>query len=430
MIEGLVGWVKVGDLEPVRLMGVINLSRESFYKGSVVVRPKDALAAARRLQEEGADIIDLGAVSTAPGSPAISFEVEKERLFASLKEITDNLDIVVSVDTQRAKIAEKALSCGAACINDVSGLHDPDMAFRVADYDGSLIIMASDQRPGDLADLNRIIPNLGEKVKRAVGAGVDLKKISIDPGIGKWVPERTAAQDLAILDGFDRLRIIGRPVMAALSRKTFIGERLNIPDPGKRLAGSLAATAVAVYQGAHIVRTHDISASLEGIAMATAIRGRPAVISNGVRKANADGQIDGLWDGQRDGQGSDLEVEVLSYLGQGMDLAEYLKRIEVDEGAHRLLSRKGSYRLIAVRGLSSMEALIIKQEMLARGGDAAIPKLALRCDKRPQEILILGTHAQISGLVRNLKGQPFRLGHLAAIIEESLELIESPERYR
>lgn len=406
VIEGLMGWIKVGDLEPVRLMGVINLSQESFYKGSVV-SPNEALAAARRLQEEGADIIDLGAVSTAPGSPPISEERERERLFPSLKEIADNLDVVISADTQRAKIAEKALACGAACINDVSGLHDPDMASKVAEYDGSLIIMASDQRPGDLPALSQIIPHLGERVREATRAGVDLDKISIDPGIGKWMPERTAAQDLAILDGFDRLRIIGRPVMAALSRKNFIGESLKIPDPGERLAGSLAATAVAVYQGAHIVRTHDISASREAIAMATAIRGRPAEASSG-----------------------DLEVEVLGYLGQGMDLAEHLKRMEVEQGAYQLLSRKGSFRLLMVRGLSSMEALIIKQEMLARGGDAAIPKLALRCDERPQEILILGTHAQISSLIRNLKRQPFRLSQLAAIIKESLELIDSPERYR
>jgi dihydropteroate synthase len=293
------------------------------------------------------------------------------------------------------------------------------MASSVAEYDGSLIIMASDQRPGDLPLLNQIIPLLGDKVRQAVGAGVALNKISIDPGIGKWVPERTTAQDLAILDGFDRLRVIGRPVVAALSRKTFIGESLNIPDPGGRLAGSLAATAVAVYLGVHIVRTHDISASLEAIAMARAIRGRPIVTSDCDMDCDVDDHTVG-----------DMQVEALGYLGQGMDLAEHLKRIQVDEGAYQLLSRKGSFRILAVRGLSSMEALIIKQEMLARGGDAAIPKMALRCDKRPQEILILGTHAQISSLVRNLKGQPFRLGHLAAIIEEALELIDSPERYR
>lgn len=406
MIEGLVGRVAVGDLQPVRLMGVINLSLESFYKGSVV-NSNEALRVARQLQDQGADVIDLGAVSSAPGSPVISEEVEKERLFAALKEITDNLDIAISVDTQRSKIAEEALSCGAVCVNDVSGLYDPDMASRVAEHDGSLIIMASDQRPGDLPGMDQIIPNLGEKVRQAIRAGVDPNKICIDPGIGKWVPDRTTAEDLALLDGFSRLRIIGKPMMAALSRKTFIGESLKIPDPEKRLAGSLAATAIAVYLGAHIVRTHDISASLEAIAMARAVRGRPIVTFEG-----------------------EMQVEVLNYLGQGTDLAEHLKRIEVDEGAYRILSRKGSFRIVAVRGLSSMEALIIKQEMLARGGDAAIPRLALRCDKRPQEILILGTYAQISSLVKNLKGQPFRLGQLAGIIEESLELLSSPERYR
>ena len=95
-----------------------------------------------------------------------------------------------------------------------------------------------------------------------------------------------------------------------------------------------------------------------------------------------------------------------------------------------VLSRKGSFRVLAVRGVSSMEALIIKQEMLARGGDAAIPKLALRCDKRPEEVLIFGTTAQISGLVKNLKGQPFRLSRLARCIDEAMESIESQELYR
>ena len=102
----------------------------------------------------------------------------------------------------------------------------------------------------------------------------------------------------------------------------------------------------------------------------------------------------------------------------------------MDELGWGVLSRKGSFRVLNVRGVSSMEALIIKQEMLARGGDAAIPKLALRCDKQPEEVLIFGTIAQISGLVRNLKGQPFRLSRLARCIDEAMESIESLERYR
>jgi dihydropteroate synthase len=402
----MVGKVSVGDDQPVRLMGVINLSRESFYKGSVA-GPDEVLSVAEDLQEQGADIIDLGAVSTAPGSPPVSEAVERERLFPALKEILDNLDITISVDTQRSAIANDALSCGADCINDVSGLCDPKMAVNVAKYDGSLIIMASQKRAGDLLYLNQIIPLLGERVRTAIQTGVSPAKISVDPGIGKWIPEKTAEYDLALLDGFERLRILDKPVVAALSRKSFIGERLRQPDPLERLSGTLAATAIAVYLGAHIVRTHDISSSRDTVAMAKAIRGHPAKVDD-----------------------EDLDVEVLGYLGQGEDLFEIMQRTEVDERGWGVLSRKGSFRVLIVRGVSSMEALIIKQEMLARGGDAAIPKLALRCDRRPEEVLIFGTIAQISGLVKNLKDQPFRLSRLARSIDEAMESIESLERYR
>ena len=405
MIEGILGRVLVGDSQSVRLMGIINLSRESFYQGSVA-GPHEALSLAAAMQEQGADIIDLGGVSTAPGSPPISEAVERERLFPVLKDILDNLDITISIDTQRSGIAAHALSRGALCINDVSGLSDSHMAASVAEYDASLIIMASRQRAGDLLQINEIIALLGEKVRAAAKAGVCLAKISVDPGIGKWIPEKTPAHDLAILDGMRRLRALERPVVAALSRKSFIGERLNQPDPFQRLAGTLAATAIAVYLGAHIVRTHDIAASRDTVAMAKAILGRPALSAD-----------------------EEIEVEVLDYLGQGEDLAETLKRTEVDERGLRTLCKKSSFRILAVRGVSSMEAIIIKQEMLARGGDAAIPKLALRCDPRPEEVLIFGTSNQIAGLVKNLSGQPFRLSRLAERIDEATKMIDSPERY-
>ena len=298
------GKVRVGDDQPVRLMGIINLSQESFYKGSVA-GPDEVLSVAEDLQKQGADIIDLGAVSTAPGSPPVSEAVERERLFPALKEILHNLDITISVDTQRSAIADDALSCGADCINDVSGLCDPEMAANVAKYDGSLIIMASEKRAGDLLYLNQIIPLLGERVRTAIQAGVSPAKISVDPGIGKWIPEKTAEYDLALLDGFERLRILEKPVVAALSRKSFIGERLRQPDPLERLSGTLAATAIAVYLGAHIVRTHDISASRDIVAMAKAIRGHPARVGD-----------------------EDLDVEVLEYLGQGEDLFEIMQRTE------------------------------------------------------------------------------------------------------
>ena len=161
------------------------------------------------------------------------------------------------------------------------------MAACVAKYDGSLIIMASAQDPGDLLYMNQIIPLLGERVRAAVQAGVSPAKISVDPGIGKWIPEKTAIHDLALLDNFRRLRLLERPVVAALSRKSFIGARLGLPDPQQRLPGTLAATAIAVYLGAHIVRTHDISASRDTVAMAQAIRGRPARVD--------DEDLDWMW---------------------------------------------------------------------------------------------------------------------------------------
>lgn len=396
----------MGDRRPVRLMGVINLSRESFYQGSVA-GPQEALSLARAMQEQGADIIDVGAVSTAPGSPAISEELERQRLFPALGDILDSLDITVSVDTQRPAIAADALSRGAQCINDVSGLSHPGMASAVAEHGGSLIIMASRKRAGDLLCLEEIITLLGERMREAETAGVSPERIILDPGIGRWIPEKTAAHDLAILDGFKRLRCLGRPLVAALSRKTFIGECLHQPNPFQRLQGSLAATAIAVYLGAHIVRTHDVAASRETVALARAVRGAAALAED-----------------------DDLEVEVLDRLGGREDLAQILSRTAVDERGFAALSRKGSFRLLSLRGLSSMEAIIIKQEMLARGGDAAIPKLALRCDPSPEEVIIMGSVHQISGLVRNLGSQPFRLSRLARMIEEALDLIDSPERYR
>jgi dihydropteroate synthase len=254
--------------------------------------------------------------------------------------------------------------------------------------------------------LSEIISVLGERVRSAIAAGVTAEKISIDPGVGRWIPEKMPERDLAILDGMRRLRAVGRPIMAAVSRKSFIGARLNQPDPFQRLSGSLAATAIAVYNGAHIVRTHDVCASLNTIRMAEAIRGLPACARS-----------------------EDVDAEVLGHMG-GQELLEHLRRVGVDDGGEAILCRKGGFRFVSLRGISSMEAIIIKQEMLARGGDAAIPRLALRCDPRPENILIFGTAAQISGLIKKLEKQPFRLPIIAKAIDNALSKIDDPSRYR
>ncbi|NYT01177.1 MAG: dihydropteroate synthase [Methanosarcinales archaeon] len=399
-IEGTLCRLKVGDLHPVGLMAVINLSEESFYKGSVAT-PDHILSLGSRLAEEGADLIDLGAVSTAPGSPPISEEKEMDRLFPALNELADNLEVGISVDTSRSRVARAALCAGATCINDVSCLADPLMARVVADHQASLILMASRRRPGDLLSLNRIIPRLGQALDEAEAAGIERERMAVDPGIGRWIPEKTADCDLAILEGFRRLRVLGRPMVAALSRKSFIGTVLGEADPGGRLAGSLAATAVAVYNGAHLVRTHDVAATLPIIRMAEAIRAVPC---------------------QAGGQG--IEVELLGSLGNQADLSEALRQVAVGEGGERYLCLKGAFRILSVQGISAMEAVIIKQEMLARGGDAAIPRKALRCDPSPMGTLIFGTVAQISSMARKLKEQPFNLPVIGEHIETVLKSIE------
>lgn len=406
-IEGLIGDKKLGDLHPVRVMGVINLSRESFYQESYAGE-KAVLERAHAFAEEGGEVLDLGAVSTAPGSPPISEEEERRRLFAALKAVLDGLgdEVVISVDTQRAKIASDALAAGADCINDVSGLRDPDMAETVADHDGSLIIMASKDRPGDILDLGEIVANLGERLKAAEDAGVSRDKVTIDPGIGRWTPVKGPGHDLAILDGLSRLRVLERPVMAAVSRKSFIGSVLDRTSPSERLPGSLAATAVAVYNGAHLVRTHDVAASMETIRMAEAVRGRPTV-------SRADG----------------IEVEVFGHWGRPRDLHQAFALLGVEEGGALALGRKGSFRALSIRGVTSMEAIVIKQEMLARGGDAAIPMGALRGDPGVMEVLVLGTEAQVRGLGKNLLRQPFNLRAVAGGIEAALERMDDPKRY-
>ncbi len=406
-IEGFIGDIRLGDLHPVRVMGVINLSRESFYQESYTGE-QAVLERALAFAEEGGEVLDLGAVSTAPGSPPISEEEERRRLFPALDAVLDGLgdEVVISVDTQRAKVASDALAVGASCINDVSGLRDPDMAETVADHDGSLIIMASKERPGDILSLGEIVANLGDRMKAAKDAGVSKDKVTVDPGIGRWTPAKGPGHDLAILDGLSRLRVLNRPVMAAVSRKSFIGSVLGRTSPSERLPGSLAATAVAVYNGAHLVRTHDVAASLETIRMAEAVRGRPSAARN-----------------------AGVDVEVFAYVGHPRDLYQTFARLGVEEGGMPSLGRKGSFRALSIRGVTSMEAIVIKQEMLARGGDAAIPMGALRGDPGEMEVLVLGTEAQVRGLGKNLLRQPFNLRAVAGAIEVALERMDDPKRY-
>lgn len=267
--------IQVGKGNPVVIVGVLNISPDSFYSGSVVKGPAEAVRRAQRMLDEGAGIIDIGAMSTAPGVKPISAALEGRRLLSIAKALRKELDAPISIDTQRAVIAEAALKVGAHIINDVSGLKaDPKMARVLADFGCSAVLMAARQKPGDVRTIDEIRHALEDSLRICKHHGIDLKKIALDLGIGFG---KGVEWDLHILANMRELLVLERPICIAVSRKSFIGKVLDLPDPADRLWGSLAATVIAVLNGADVIRTHDPRETLQAIRIAEAVRsaGRP-----------------------------------------------------------------------------------------------------------------------------------------------------------
>lgn len=221
--------------------------------------------------EEGAKIIDLGAMSTAPGVKPISEPKERERLLPVLDAVLEEIEAPISVDTYRSEVARAVLERGAQIVNDVSGFKaDPKMAQVVSDFNCSAILMASNQEPGDVRTIQEIRGALEESLKICNNHEVSLGKVSIDPGIGFG---KGAKWDLHILASLKKLSTLGPPICVGISRKSFIGEVLDLEDPADRLSGSLAATTMAVLNGAKIIRTHDPKETLHAVRIAEAIWG-------------------------------------------------------------------------------------------------------------------------------------------------------------
>lgn len=251
-------------LENRIIMGILNLSSETFYQGSFVEGVEDAVARAERMVEEGAQIVDLGGMSTGPGVEPISVEEEKGLLLPPLKEIRREIQVPISVDTQRAEVAEEALKTGADMINDVSGFKaDSDMPEVVSAFDCPAILMANrisgrirtaEKGRRDIQTMKEIKEGLRESLRICEDHEISLSKVSLDPGIGFG---RGKDWDLKVIAQLDDLSEFGRPICVGVSRKSFIGQVLDLDDPADRLVGSLGATAVAVMRGADIIRTHD-----------------------------------------------------------------------------------------------------------------------------------------------------------------------------
>jgi dihydropteroate synthase len=272
-INTTIAGIPVGDSHPVRLMGIINLSPESFYEGSVFLRSEEVVIKVREMIDQRCDIIDVGGRSTAPGVEPISVDMEKERVLPILKALLDEITIPISVDTQFAAVAEEALKLGCHIINDVSGLKaDPKMIEVLKDYDCPIIIMATNKIPGDCLTITEIIEALRKTLTSLSKFGIDSNKIIVDPGIGKWVSTKLPQNNLKIINQLERLRALGKPILVGISRKSFIGDILQKPDPTDRLIGSLAATAIAIYKGAHIIRTHDVGITYDVVRISESLR--------------------------------------------------------------------------------------------------------------------------------------------------------------
>lgn len=263
--------VCIGEGYPVRFMGILNLSPESFYKGTVATDKSKIEQIIDKMEKDDADIIDVGAASTAPknvyGTSEISEREELKRLMMVLRDITNSTNLPISIDTVSSKVAAMALDMGVAMVNDVSGLRaDPKMADLVSSRDVPIVIMANCGTPCDSVPSS--LNSLETSHTIAINSGIRQEKILLDPGIGFGKP---AAVDFEILRSLQQFTRFNQPLLVGVSRKAFIGSLLNQKDPAERLNGSLAATAIAVYNGAKVIRTHDIKETKMAVRIVEAV---------------------------------------------------------------------------------------------------------------------------------------------------------------
>ena len=267
--QARLGSVSVGDNQPVAIMGIINMDPNSFYQNSYYATLKEVLSAVEGMVEENVDMVDIGGVSTAPGSPIPPLEIETKRVVEVIKSIVKNWDVPVSIDTYRAKVASVALEKGAIIVNDVSGLKfDPSMAQIIQDFGASCVLMATKNRFGDRITSTQVISALRRSLSIAHTAEIPSNQIVVDPGLGFGKPFKN---DLELIRDLKKLRILKKPILLSVSRKSFIGKVLGYPSPQHRLYGTLAAVAIAVLEGAHVIRAHDVRATKDCAKMVTAI---------------------------------------------------------------------------------------------------------------------------------------------------------------
>jgi dihydropteroate synthase len=261
-------------LDRTRVMGVLNVTPDSFSDGGRYFEPDVALRHGLELVEQGADLLDIGGESTRPGSDPVPADEEWRRIGGLIRDLKGKTDAPLSVDTMKPVIATKALQAGASIVNDVSGLRDPAMARVVAEGRAGVVVMhmlgnpKTMQKHPQYADVvGEVRAFLSERVRILETAGVSSAAIALDPGVGFG---KTLEHNLTLLRHLDRIIDLGHPVVVGVSRKSFI-ERLGGGEKGERLPGSIAAATFAVAKGAHVVRVHDVRETARAMRVADAL---------------------------------------------------------------------------------------------------------------------------------------------------------------
>ncbi|MCS7225937.1 MAG: dihydropteroate synthase [Gloeomargarita sp. SKYB31] len=256
------------------LMGIVNVTPDSFSDGGDYFALDLAVAHGQKLVAEGADILDIGGQSTRPGAEIIPVEEELRRVIPVIKALAALVTVPISVDTTRAVVAEQALAAGATWVNDVSGgTDDPELLTVAARAGATVVLMHRRGTPKTMQTLTyyddligEIRDFLGQQVCKAQQLGIE--HIVIDPGIGF---AKTADQNLTILRELHQFKTLNRPLLVGPSRKSFIGHILNQPDPKQRVWGTAAACCAAIAHGADILRVHDVAAMKQVVQVADAI---------------------------------------------------------------------------------------------------------------------------------------------------------------
>lgn len=273
--------IPVGNEHPVRIMSILNTSPESFFKKSINTSKISIKNTVKQMEDEGADFIDIGGMSTAPYlSTLVSENVESKRILNAIKIIQNYTNLPISVDTCRSKVAKDALEFGVEIINDISGLkYDIEMQEVISEYKPSLILCAFDSKTVSGNSVYIVKKLLGESLKIAKKSHVPSDRIVLDPAIGFFrktgkgpfftkTKSDYVKRDLDVLKNLKSIKQ-NFPILISVSNKSFIGDILRKPNPADRLFGSITAEAVSVLNGADIIRTHNVGATKDAIMIAS-----------------------------------------------------------------------------------------------------------------------------------------------------------------